>query len=397
MSGETELKIDPKVITDERFVSDQKLKQMLKQGSSATANPNPKKYTDCRIEFSKTGITYEPALKTIKPFEYDKKLDEKFETNPYIGPYSVAGENSIYVGQMKGDVREGRGMSIFFDGNIYEGYFEKDRTSIRGRLLFDNGDVFMGEIKDMCMSGQGVYYNNSLGSKYTGMFKEDAPHGQGKEEWEDGTHYQGAFVQGSKEGFGVFRTKEGSVYEGEFTKGMFEGKGTLTTISKTKYVGVWKASELRSPAEIVYDDGKKYKGDVNKEMKPHGNGFIESLTKKYIGVFKNGSLDGLVETVYPNGEKRKSMYNNGVFVKWIEGGPDNDSSKQENIDLSDPPRKKVDKVANQSNTTPVMMANPKTPAPSQNSVPGKPGASSRSDNGQTKQNGDQEKKKFCFC
>lgn len=177
----------------------------------------------------------------------------------------------------------------------------------------------MGDITEMSMNGHGVYYNNTAGSKYTGQFKDDAPHGIGKEEWKDGTKYEGQFKVGVKDGRGTFQTTEGSVYEGEFKDGAFDGQGQLTSASKTKFIGLWKSAELQSPAEIVYEDGRVYKGEINKEMKPHGKGVIESATKKYTGVFKNGSLNGQVTTHFvQTGESKKSLYKNGVFVEWLD-------------------------------------------------------------------------------
>lgn len=395
MSARGQFTIDPVVASDTRFISDPKIKQLLTQKDARTQNPNPQKYADCEIKFVSSSLNYAPALKTIKPFDYDRTLDAQFEKNRYTGPFEVLGENSVYVGQMRGDVREGRGMSVFADGNIYEGYFESDRTSIRGRLLFDNGDVFMGEIRDMCMNGQGVYFNNSLGSKYTGMFVDDAPHGQGREEWEDGTQYEGLFKFGSKEGRGVFRTKEGSIYEGEFRKGRFEGEGTLTTMSKTKYKGTWKAAELQSPAEIVYDDGKVYIGEVNKEMKPHGRGKIESHKKTYFGNFKNGSLDGHVETIYASGEKKTSLYDNGTFVRWLDGAAgdlETDKNEQDHLELGSP-LKKPDKKPNLQSGGSQAMANPQTIQSPQPRQPASDKKSLEASKGPELQ----AKKKVCFC
>lgn len=350
MSDRKTVTLDPVIIEDDRFISDQKIRQLVRD-SVISSNPNPAKYSEVQLKFEpQKKLNYAAAKETIQAFEYDSKFEGKFKANRYYGPLLVKSESSVYVGQMIGDKREGRGLLIFLDGNMYEGYFENDCTAIRGRLLFDNGDVYMGGIANMSMNGQGVYYNNTAGSKFTGNFKDDAPHGQGIEEWKDGMRYEGSFVMGQKEGKGIFKTKEGSVYEGELKKGAFDGQGTLTTLNKTKYIGKWKASELQSPAEIVYEDGKKYIGEVGKDMKPHGKGTIESSKKKYVGSFKNGSLDGQVTTIFPGGETKTSLYQAGKFVQWV-GGNGLDTGKQEDLELYTPlsgrkPEKKVVKETN---------------------------------------------------
>ena len=276
-------------------------------------------YEPCEIEFEiVTSFDYDKALPVIDKFKWRTDSDARFKNNTYAGPYYYKAEEAVFAGQMNKGIREGRGFLSYADGSLYEGYFERDTTNICGRVIFDNGDVFEGEISDRNMNGNGIYYNNSAGSKYTGQFKDDMPHGKGKEEWEDGTFYEGGFSEGSKHGKGLFRTKEGSIYEGEFKKGAFSGKGTFTTANKTKIKGTWKSAELQSPAEITYEDGKTYQGDVNKDMKPHGNGVILGPKKRYSGTFKNGSLDGEVITTYPGGESRRSVYKEGIFVKWVE-------------------------------------------------------------------------------
>lgn len=395
MEAQAQFALHPVVFKDSRFISDTKIRQLLTQRDTRQQNPNPQKYAECELKVLESSPNYEKALTTIKPFDYDRSLDSRFEQNKYVGPFEVLNENSVYVGQMRGDVREGRGMAIFADGNIYEGYFEADRTSIRGRLLFDNGDLFVGEIKDMCMNGQGVYFNNTHKSKYTGMFTNDTPHGQGREEWEDGTRYEGFFQFGSKEGRGVFRTKEGSIYEGEFKGGRFEGEGTLTTMTKTKYKGSWVAAELQSPAEILYEDGKVYVGEVDKDMKPQGRGKIESHKKTYIGYFKNGTLDGQVETIYPNGEKKLCIYENGTFVRWIgaaAGSRENDKLDQENIELGSPLKKPEKKPPLQSSGSQAM-ANPPSIQSPQPRQPANDAISLEA----ARRREPQAKKSVCFC
>lgn len=331
MSEKKEIKLDSILINDSRFISDPTIKKLIKGETQSEPNPNPSKYLPANLVFEAQAINYAAALETISPFAYDPSTDAKFESNGYFGPFFVAKESSVYIGQMRGGIREGRGMLVYLDGNIYEGYFEEDSTSLKGRLLFDNGDIYVGDIENMGMNGQGVYFNNTEKSKYTGSFADDAPHGQGEEEWADGTRYKGQFIMGVKEGRGVFKTRDGGVYEGDLVNGIFEGKGTLVSANKIKYTGTWRNAELQSPAEIVYEDGKKYEGEVNKELKPHGKGTIQTDSKQFTGNFKNGNLDGMIVTKYSSGETKTCIYENGVFSRWIDGTPKMASKAKENF------------------------------------------------------------------
>lgn len=380
----------PRVVLDcKDMLNDDRIRDLLT--GRPVVDRRSQVYEPCDINFEvMTTYDYDKALPVIGKFAWRSAVDQRFAGNAYEGPYYYKNEQAVFAGQMKAGMREGRGFMAYADGNLYEGYFERDTTNICGRLVFDNGDVFEGDISEMSMNGQGIYYNNSVGSKYTGQFKDDMPHGHGKEEWTDGTFYEGGFAAGAKHGKGVFKTKEGSIYEGEFKQGAFNGKGTFTTTSKTKIRGTWKSAELQSPAEITYEDGKTYKGDVNKDMKPHGNGIIVGPKKRYSGTFRNGSLDGEVVTTYPGGEIKRSVYKEGVFVKWIEA---EDSEKSVKLDRDSQPKKTKNKPSGgspiQSNNG--TMINPPTPQPLQTA---KTGQQSSIDTSNKQSN---EKKAGCLC
>ena len=312
-----QLTLQRSVVQNDVLLSDSTIRSILLSRNGD--KERTEKFESCTIGLEENEkFDYSKALKLLRPFVWPSELDERFKQNKYRGPFYYKAEEVVFIGQMNGDMRQGRGYMIYSDGNLYEGYFDQDTANIRGRLIFFDGDFYEGEVKDMSMHGQGVYYNNTGNSKYTGQFKEDKPHGKGKEVWNDGTMYEGDFVAGSKEGKGVFRTKEGSVYEGEFKAEVFHGQGVLTTSNQIKYRGTWKNAELQSPAEVIYEDGKVYEGEVNKQMKPHGKGTIKGPVKKYTGNFKDGMLDGQVIMAFNNGEHKTSIYKDGVFVRWVD-------------------------------------------------------------------------------
>lgn len=105
------------------------------------------------------------VLRNIKAFEYD--LLEQGKQRDIRGPFLVAAEESLYIGEFKQDKRHGRGIQLFKDGCYYEGYFKDDFTNTRGRLVFSDGDMYIGDLVDNSMNGKGVYFKRD-GSKYTG-------------------------------------------------------------------------------------------------------------------------------------------------------------------------------------------------------------------------------------
>jgi len=106
---------------------------------------------------------------------------------------------SIYEGDYKAGMREGRGVFRYASGNVYEGDYKAGKMEGRGVYRYADGDVYDGEWKAGKAEGRGVYW------------------------YANGNVYEGTFKAGKREGRGVFHCPD-SVYDGEY-KGGKEGKG----------------------------------------------------------------------------------------------------------------------------------------------------------------------------
>ena len=100
--------------------------------------------------------------------------------------------NSVYVGEMRGDSREGKGLYLFESGDIYYGNWDNNNMHGAGLYVFKNGDSYEGEL--------------SSGLK----------HGHGRNEYASGNVYEGSWIDNYKRGLGVVSYKNGTIFVGEF-------------------------------------------------------------------------------------------------------------------------------------------------------------------------------------
>lgn len=315
MEGERVFVVDNLLKTEKKLIGDERIREALLRGYSTSHNPNPQLYQNCKITFQeKSESVLESVLRNMTLFEYDEDSANE-DSDEILGPFYISEQDSMYIGQFRGDVREGRGIQVFIDGGYYEGYFKDNQTAKVGRLVFADGDMYLGQLKDNSMNGKGVYYKKD-GSKYTGTFVNDAPEGKGREEWGDGAQFEGNYLRGSKHGYGVFRFANKTTYKGNFKEDLFWGKGTLIRPNGTEYQGDWVGGILKSPATIVSPNGNVYKGEI-KKMQQHGKGEYNDHGRVFIGDFKNGKPDGRVVIKNADGTEQIAFYENGNFKNWI--------------------------------------------------------------------------------
>ena len=215
MAGIVTFRLNDLILKEEKLIGDSRIRDILKSGKTKGKNPNPLKYSECRLEPSTINDSnIHKMLRNIQRFEFDQDESDE-DTRPIIGPYYVNNEAKVYIGQFEDDKMSGRGILIYQNLCYFEGYFKNDATHKFGRLVYEDGDMYLGELNMNTMEGMGVYYKKD-GSKYTGTFKNDAPEGKGREKWEDGAEFKGEYRAGSKCGYGEFKFNNKDVYKGEF-------------------------------------------------------------------------------------------------------------------------------------------------------------------------------------
>ncbi|WP_448519520.1 hypothetical protein [Rhodoflexus sp.] len=86
-----------------------------------------------------------------KIFYYGKLFEESPQSFG-IGFYEGRG---YYIGEWKGNARNGWGKHFYKDGSSYEGYFENDLRSGYGTYYYATGEIYKGNWKDDLMNGEG--------------------------------------------------------------------------------------------------------------------------------------------------------------------------------------------------------------------------------------------------
>ena len=159
------------------------------------------------------------------------------------GVYMVSSEESIgfeYIGEFNDDVKEGKGICTFTNGNIYTGGFKNDVMDGIGQMLYKNNDEYIGGWVKGHKHGQGIYRWNE-GTIYIGDFKKNKREGQGIcYDKEGNVIYDGEWKNNLTHGEGTYIWNEGKRYIGEFLNGKRHGYGTFYLNNELVYQGTWK-------------------------------------------------------------------------------------------------------------------------------------------------------------
>ena len=151
-------------------------------------------------------ITFE--LNNISKLEIKVDLFKNIEKKYKIGKY---------IGELKNDKREGKGIMYYNSGNRYEGDFRNDKREGKGIYYYNNGDRYEGDFKNDKREGNGIYYYNN-GDRYEGGYKNEKRDGKGIYYFNDGSKFEGNFKRDKAEGKGIIYNAIGEKEIGNFSK-----------------------------------------------------------------------------------------------------------------------------------------------------------------------------------
>ena len=132
------------------------------------------------------------------------EFKKKYDINEIISP------NGKYKGQLKNNLRDGKGTFIYKNGDKYEGDWKNGKKDGRGIYYFSNGDRFDGEWKNNLREGKGILYWKN-GDRYEGDCKNDLRDGKGIIYYANGDREMGDFINGQKIGKHVKLDAHGNV------------------------------------------------------------------------------------------------------------------------------------------------------------------------------------------
>ena len=138
-------------------------------------------------------------------------------------------DGSLYIGQIRNSLFDGRGRCIFPDGTVYEGNWKEGLWNGQGIVVYPDGDIYKGEFLNHIKEGKGTYIYGS-GARYDGEWKNDMFNGEGKLFFEDGGRYEGAWKDDMKHGYGKLISPDGRVTQGYFYRDDFLGLPSDTEI-----------------------------------------------------------------------------------------------------------------------------------------------------------------------
>ena len=153
-------------------------------------------------------------------------------------PTKIYYDGSKYFGEMKNNMRVGKGRMEYKDGSVYDGDWKIDEREGNGIMNFKNGDIYNGSWNKNKPHKYGVYTTND-GTQYTGMWNNGVREGHGEISYIDGRKYNGNWTADKRQGKGVMEYENGDRYEGIWYENKKEGKGVMEYKNGDRYEGEW--------------------------------------------------------------------------------------------------------------------------------------------------------------
>ena len=88
------------------------------------------------------------------------------------------GTEVIYLGEVRNEMANGRGIGVFRTGSVYEGQWKDNKRHGIGDFTWPDGDRYVGSYVDDKRTGVGEYHWNN-GQRWEGIWLDDMRHGEG--------------------------------------------------------------------------------------------------------------------------------------------------------------------------------------------------------------------------
>lgn len=200
-------------------------------------------------------------------------------------------DNSVYLGQIQNNKREGKGIYYFSHYEIYGGEWNDDKFHGSGVYLYDNGDRYEGQLACGAKQGKGIYYYSN-GDKYDGQWEQNFKHGFGIFYYTNNERFEGYWHKNQKHGKGVYYFDKGDKFEGMWVKGKKNGKGTVYFSDKSIFEGIWIDNSPNGPGVLKYANGDVYKGNFLSGLKEGEGIYQHEIGGNYSGDWKNDERNG---------------------------------------------------------------------------------------------------------
>jgi len=242
--------------------------------------------------------------------------------NPYFeGLYDLEAINldngDNYIGQVKDEKFNGKGILTYKTGAKYQGEFINGKRHGEGTITQLNGNRFEGNfINDMrhgkgtlsWVSGSSIETEWDLGkrvypknSTYLSIDGDIWTKGYGTYKGIDNSHYEGEFQNGYITGQGIFTKFNGMRYEGQFIKGFLNGDGIRVEVTGDYIEAQFIDNLPHGFGKYFFSDGGYYEGEFNNGYITGQGTLIYFDGSKFKGSFQAGLAHGQNEAWYADG------------------------------------------------------------------------------------------------
>ena len=158
--------------------------------------------------------------------------DNKLEGFAFI---SCDKKEQIYYGEMKKGVSNGIGEFSFKNGNLYKGEFKNGKMDGIGIANYKNKKEYLGEFKEGNKTGYGIM-KWPTEEKFEGLWKNDSLK-FGEYSWPNGSIFFGNFQNDNVNGYGTFyNSSMGTIETGLWKNGKRDDINHKDTIPATRYL-----------------------------------------------------------------------------------------------------------------------------------------------------------------
>ena len=255
-------------------------------------------------------------LEEINAYTEDKwVMDEKFLQNIMIDK-----KGTIYVGQFKYGIKNGRGLQIYATGDVYAGEFIESLPDGKGAIYTASGQKIEGIFKNGAQDVTGYVYDVK-GNGDAGHYIKGVKQSVGEfnlsmslnpvftqKTFPNGDVYTGDMKNGLKNGVGIFKkANNGDTYYGYFENDRYNGIGVLKTKEGIVKAGKFKNGTLSDTVRVLikYADKEIYYGFVRNgtEQKEGLGVYCYKNGDFYMGGFENDKRSDIIGVeVFANGD-----------------------------------------------------------------------------------------------
>lgn len=163
-------------------------------------------------------------------------------------------DGAWYVGEIADSMFNGHGKMFYPDSTVYEGNWKNGLWDGRGTVSFPDGDSYRGDFREHQFSGYGKYIYSD-GAVYEGNWKNGMFNGAGTMVYSDGSIYAGEWTNDRKNGVGVyFDSNNEALFEGVFSNDLYIGpinnnsNQSSGNPKEIKSIDTWSEYSLTTPA-----------------------------------------------------------------------------------------------------------------------------------------------------